>query len=115
MVLIKKIEGFTIIETLIALLVIMLCFSIGGLIITNVLRSDDYARRTQALLLIKEMRMNSKMAPIQVDEVLNKENIKIKKTVNRFGNFPELIQVVYTAYDSDGKKLLAITEIETIP
>ncbi|MFH0896227.1 MAG: hypothetical protein V2A54_17475 [Bacteroidota bacterium] len=112
MVLKRKLKGFTIIETLVALLVIMLCFGIGGLIITQTIKSDNCAQHSRALLLIKEMRMNAKNSSVYMDDEFSKEGIRIKKTVNPFGSFQNLVQVNYSAYDNEAKKIMEISDIE---
>ena len=107
----KKYRSFTVIETIIALVLTMICVGIAFTIMLNTEKSGNTFKKMQThLSLLKELN-ETKKEKKYLDENKEIESIKFVKTVTQYQGIENLFQVKITAFDNDGKKLDEVREL----
>jgi len=111
MAFLKKYKGFTIIETIVALVITMVCVGVAFTIMLNVEKSGNNYKKIQAhLYLLKELN-RAKEGKKYIDENIDKENVKLVKRVIQYENIEKLYQLKITAFDNEGKKIDEVKEL----
>ncbi|MFI5219202.1 MAG: prepilin-type N-terminal cleavage/methylation domain-containing protein [Bacteroidia bacterium] len=111
----KKINGSTLIETLVAMVIIIICFGIGTVIYSNVINSVDFRQRLHASMVLNEVSIQSKKDNNYVDNDYEIENLVVKKKINRFMESDDLLQMTLSAYNGKGKLIAQHKEVIFIP
>lgn len=114
MAFLRKYKGFTLVETIIALVITMVCVGIAFTIMLNIEQSGNNYKKIQAhLLLIQELN-NTKKEKKFIDENITLENIYLVKTITEYKSFELLYQLKISAFDNNGKKLDEVRELVII-
>ena len=101
----KKIKASTLIEVLVAMIIIMISFGIAMAIYMNVSLSDHLVQKLKAELLLNETAIETKAANSFIDEKTGSDKISINKTVTSYNGIPELHLLMLEAFDVNGKKI----------
>jgi hypothetical protein len=106
-----KYKGFTLIETIVALVLTMVCVGIAFTIILNIERSGNNFKKIQAhLFLLKELN-KVKTEKKYLDENIQLDNMRIEKTFTQYENFDKLYEMDLSVFDSEGKRLDEIKQL----
>lgn len=109
-------KGSTLIETLVAMIIVMLAFGIGLMIYLNVIQSSGAQQKLNAQLQINKVAIETKDKNLFVDGEYTLENLKIVKTLRAYSPESERLKLLkIEAFDWNGKKTgerkeLVITE-----
>src|SRR5688572_7097098 len=89
----KRIPGATLIEVIVALVIIMIIFGIAMMIYINVLNSSTSAGVANANLLLKEISEETIVTKRYFDEQINNNELIIVKSVKKYNNLEGLIHL----------------------
>jgi hypothetical protein len=110
----KKYKSFTLVETIVALVITMICVGIAFTIMLNVERSGNNFRKIQAhLCLLQELNKVKKEKKF-LDENIDLDNMRIEKTFTQYEGIDKLYEMKLTVFDNDGKKLDALKQLVII-
>lgn len=113
----KYLKASTLMESLVAMVLIMLTMCIGGMIYGNVLSGSDSARKLKAQLLLEaESEYRTRNTEYRMSKVLEKEDrgeMKVVTSVEPYKNMPGLLLVTKRAVDTEGKVLAERKELVT--
>ncbi|NQY11241.1 MAG: hypothetical protein HRT71_17220 [Flavobacteriales bacterium] len=101
-----KIKAGTLIETLIALVVVMVVFSISIMIYQNVTGGCSSARQLTADLILSDEMINTIKGGSFIDEDIQVKDLTIVKSVEKYDRIEDLLMITLKCIDKDGKELL---------
>ncbi len=88
--LIKKLKAYTLIETIISMVIIMLVFSVAMMIFINVVKTDRIIERTDIFFKMNEIIHESKTHQEYINYTFEFENFIIERTISRYLNSKKL-------------------------
>jgi len=80
-ILITQIKGSTLVETLVAMIIVMLAFGIGLMIYLNVIQSSGAQQRLNAQLQMNQISIETKDKNLFVDDEYTMETMKIVRNL----------------------------------
>lgn len=96
----------TLVETLVAMIIVMLSFGIGLMIYLNITQSEGFSQKIKARLQMNQISVETIEKNLLMDEEYKKETIKIKKTIKPYEpDSPNLKLILLEAFDGTGKKI----------
>ena len=107
----KKIKGSTLIEVLVAMIIVMVSFGIAMAIFMNISSSGNHAQQLKAQLLLNKAAIRTKAENSFIDEISEGESIIINKTVTSYNGIPGLNLLLLQAFDINGKKIAERKEL----
>ena len=107
----KKIKGSTLIEVLVAMIIVMVTFGIAMAIFINVSSSDRHVQKLKAQLLLSEVAIRTKAENSFIDATIELENITLNKTITSYREIPGLNILLLEAFDINGKKVAERKEL----
>lgn len=111
MKLIKQVDGSTIIEVLISMVVIMAVFSMALGIFTNVQRLSLSAKKLHAQGVLKEELFSLQKGPLVLKDTKKIDDISVEEEITIYQNNNTLYQISLVAYDANQEKLAQIQEV----
>lgn len=109
--LIRKLKAYTLIETIISMVIIMLVFSVAMMIFINVVKTDRIIERTDVFFKMNEILHESKMNQEYIDFTYEFENFDILRSNRRYRNSENLKQLTVKAFDKNGKQIAEKSEL----
>lgn len=109
----SKIKAATILESLIAMVIIMVCIGVSSMIYLNVLDSDKERLQMKLRLLLNDEVSLLKQESLFVDSEKQVEGFTIKVNVSRFDGANNVWVLKLQALDSNGKLILSRNELVT--
>lgn len=110
-----KLKASTLMESLVAMIVIMICFVIASMIYTNIINSTNNKLKLDASLLLKEIGIKAKEENNYLDEKFETENLVVQKSVTSYKNSGNLSLLTLIAFDKNGKKIAEQKELIIVP
>lgn len=110
----QKIKAATLMESLIAMVIIVLCLGVGTMIYTNVLNSDKQRLQLKAIGALNRLAEQVKAEKNYLDSEAQLNGWNIKKTVNKYNQTENLYQLSITAFDTAGHFIAIRNELITI-
>lgn len=110
----RKIKAATLIESLIAMVIIVLSLGVGTMIYVNVLNSDKQRLQLKAIGVLNRMAEQAKMEKNYLDAEQQLEGWNIKKTVDKYDQTENLYQLSITAFDTAGHLIAIRNELITV-
>lgn len=107
----KKIKGATLIESLIAMAVIMLCFGIATTVYVNVISSGNQLQKLKSQLLLKKIAVETKQSRLFLDEKISFDEIVVQKKIILYSGLKNIVQLNLKAYSKTGKLLSEYNEL----
>jgi len=96
-----KVVAATIQETLVALTIIMICFSMGMMVFLQVLNPDSYYINLKADLIAKNIRLEAIHEKRFFDEDLNINGLYVVKTIEEYNQEENLRLVSISVYKNE--------------
>jgi hypothetical protein len=106
-----KLKAATLVESLAAMAVVLVSCGIATMIFVNVMRSGNERKKLRAHLMLNEAAIKTKRERLFLDEEIRGEMIIIHKSVASYNDQPDLVQLLLTAVDSEGKIIESRKEI----
>jgi len=106
-----KLPGATLLESLVAMVIVLLSFGIALMIYVNVANSNNSPRRLNAYLALTEALVETIEDSAFTDEELKKETLTIVKTVQPYGRSKTLIEIHLEARDLNGQVVAVLSKI----
>ena len=112
----QKLKAATLVEALMALVIVMICFVIGSMIYVNVINSDNNRQEIKANLILNETALKTKEEKKFIDEKIEigNENLIIQKTVILYKNIENLNLLTLIASDKKGRVIAQRKELIAI-
>lgn len=110
-----KCKASTLLESLVAMVLIMICFGIAMMIYVNVMSSDNNRQKLSAQLLLNQVALEGKQEKKYLDEKIEAGNMTIQKTVAPYKEADNLSLLTLTAFDKNGKMIAQHKELIPMP
>ncbi len=109
-----KIKAATLMESLIAMVIIVLCLGVGTMIYTNVLNSDKQRIQLKAIGLLNRMAEHAKIEKNYLDSEQRLDDWNLKKTVEKYDQTENLYRLSIAAFDTTGHLIAIRNELITV-
>jgi Tfp pilus assembly protein PilV len=110
-----KLKAATLMEALIAMVVVLVCCGIASMIFVNVMRSGNQRAKLHAHLLLNETAVKAREEKKFLDEVIESDNLVIKKSVVPYRDNASITVLTLDAMDENDKILETYKELICIP
>lgn len=107
----KLINASTLVETIIAMLIVTIAFSLALILMISISKNSNNSLKTKAYMLANDVLVQTKAEKSYIDQEYAFGNIVIKKTVTEYENNEELFQLNVSAYDLKNFKLVEQNEL----
>lgn len=107
----KKIKAATLIESLIAMVIVMLCFGIAITVYVNVISSGNQAQKLRSRLLLKKIAVETKQSRVFLDEKITLDEVVVQKKITPYNGMKNLVQMNLKAYSNTEKLLSEYNEL----
>lgn len=107
----KKIPGATLIEALIAMVIVMLSFGIAITVYVNVISSGNQSQKLKCQFLLKKIAIETKQNHLFLDEKISSDEITVQKTVTPYSGNKNILQLNLKAYSPNEKLLSEYNEL----
>ena len=111
----KTLPASTLFETLISMIIIMMCFGISLTIYLNVSASNNSMQKLKAQLLLNSLALEAKEKNNFVEEYIETESLIIEKTIRPYPQTEKLGVLTYIAKDKNEKLLAKHSELVIVP
>ena len=101
----KHIPASTLLETLIAIVLILVCFSIATVVLVNIMQSDNGRMKLHAHLELEALYQKTMDEKTFIDEDVDYETFSIHKSIAPYQNSANLYQLTLTAKSKDAVQL----------
>lgn len=108
-----KLKAATLIESLVAMVIIMLCFGVSAMIYINVLNGGNYRLKLNAHARLSEIAIESKNKKNFIDREIAGEKLDVKVSFSSYKG-SELSLMHIAAYDKQGKLIGTRKEIISV-
>lgn len=110
-ILTKKIKAATMIESLIAMVVVMLCFGIATTVYVNVISSGNQLLKMKSEFLLRKVALESKRDHLFLDEKITVDEITVQKRVTPYNGSKKLVRLNLQAFGNNEKLLSEYNEL----
>ena len=100
-----KVPGATLVETLIAITILVVCFTMATMIVLNVTKSANRFERVTAYLLLQKVANDSKLEYYRSNETLSFKHITIQKEITPTSYSKNILQLELKAIDRKNRTL----------
>lgn len=106
-----RLKASTLMESLIAMIIIVVCFGVATMIYSNVLDSDKQRQQLKAILVLNEEAIEMKKAKTFLDAEKQISDWVIKKIVKKYPNTENLYTISLSVIDRNGKIIAKRNEL----
>ncbi len=106
-----KLRGFTIMESIVAMVVLILCFGFASTLMVKVMASEDQINKKKAFLIAKAKVQKIKMGKLYFDEVIEVGDFFVETKIEEYRNIQGLIWVNVVVKDIKGKTLCELNHL----
>lgn len=111
----EQLKASTLMESLIAMVIIVTCLAIGTMIYANVLASDKQRLQLKAMLILNSEALQTKSEKSFLDSEKQLDEWNIKKTVEHYEQTENLYRLTLSITDKEGKTIATRNELITTP
>lgn len=111
----NALKAFTIVESIVAMVIILISFGTGMMIYLNVMTSEKLVSKTQAYLKLEQELKKVKTQKIFIDETKELNELFIVKKIKDSPLSESVIEIHLTAFNYKKEKLAEISAIINIP
>jgi Tfp pilus assembly protein PilV len=101
-----KLKGSTIIEVLVAMVIILACSSLATVIYLNVLQSQNSAEKLKAFRILKQFQQETESKGNFINEETEADAFTVKKECRPYQGNMQLIQLTFSIRNAEGKELI---------
>ena len=106
-----RLPATSIVESITAMVIILLSFGVGMMIYMNVLQSEQLISKTKANLILSQV-LNKTIQDNQFEDAkFQKENIWIVQTIKKYSSYQDVYTIQLEAFDTKGKSILILKEL----
>jgi Tfp pilus assembly protein PilV len=109
-----QLKASTLVESLIAMVILVVCLGIGTMVFTNVLTSDKERKRLHATLLANEEAAITKAQHTFLDSEEKAGDWTLKKTIEKYENTANLFLLSIAVLDNNNKIVYIRKELITV-
>ena len=106
-----RLKATSIVESITAMIIILLSFGIGMMIYMNVLRSEKLVSKVRASIVLNEVLRKTKEKKTFKSNTVVIENLKIIKSVSNYSDLIDTYNIKLEAFNPKGELTLTINEI----
>lgn len=109
-----SLKASTLIETLIALVIVTISFGVGITIFLNVTSSSNYLQKAKAKVLLEEQLSKTIYSKKYEHLEFSKDNIQIQQEVTFYKNFMDVVRLQLVAKNEQNQVLIEINQLVNI-
>lgn len=106
-----KLKAATLIETIVAMVIIVVSVTSTMLIVSQVGLSNKWQVKLEAANCLEELLDQTKREHVYIDELIQTTRFKVEKKVSRYEDLNGMIRIELVAYDQMGLKVAHINEL----
>ncbi len=106
-----KVRASSLLEVLIAMIIILLVFSIAMAIFTNVMKLSLSAKKIKAQAILQETMLQAEQLKSPVTQTLTIDSLEIKQEVMPYESNSKLTEIDLTAFDENRQKLAELHKV----
>jgi len=106
-----KVRASTIIEVLIAMVIIVAVFGIAMMIYTNVTQSSLSVKRIRTEAVLNEYLQAAERSFVNTTQSFNVDSLTIEQTVKSYNSEKKLIEIDLVAFDSNEQKVAELHKV----
>jgi len=106
-----RIEGSTILEVIISMIIIIVVFGIAMMIFTNVNRLSLSAKKLKAQAILQHTLLLTEQAKDHTDQTVTVDDLTIKQELTPFENEPGLSVITLTAFDPNHEQVARLKKV----
>src|SRR5688572_23130512 len=110
-----KLKGATLIESLVAMVIMVLFFGIATMVYLNVINADKHRQKLKITLLLDDLAHQTKLSNALFDQSLKTEDLQIMQSIVTYNNSEHLSVLSIKAFDLNGKLLAERNELIVTP
>jgi Tfp pilus assembly protein PilV len=103
----QKIKSAGLLESLVAMVIVIICMGIATMIYVNVMQGDNKRQQLKANLTLHAIADSTVRQKLFIDDKSEAGNLIIEKTLRPYNNSANLQWLNLKAFDKNSKKLLA--------
>lgn len=106
-----KVKASTILEVIIAMVVILVVFGIAMMIYANVTQSSLSVKKIKAEAILKEYLQNAEKADENTTQTFTADDLRIEQQVKSYDNEKKLIEIDLAAYDANQQQVAELHKV----
>jgi type II secretory pathway component PulJ len=107
----NKLPGSTILEVVVAMVILILVFGTAMMIFTNVTRLSLSVKKLRAQAILQEILLQAGHTETNSDQLAREGEFRIEQEIKPFENEPALDQMIITAYDENQQQIAQVQQI----
>lgn len=106
-----RVNGSTIMEVVVSMVIIVLVFGIAIMIYSNVLRLSLSAKKLRAQALLQETMLKAEQTTGNITQSLTLDDFRVEQEVKSYHNDSKLTEIHLTAYDRNQQKIAELQKV----
>ena len=111
----KKLNGYVLIESVFAMVVVMTCFGLGMIMINTVMTGSHEQLRLESVIAMQSEATRIRQENALLDDVIKTERFIIEKKILPYKNSVSVKEIRMIAFSPDGKQIGEYHELICIP
>lgn len=111
MVALKRDNGFTLMEAVVSMIIIMTCYAMSTMIYLNILRADNTPNKTKAFVEVNNLASKSIHQASYGEEEIKHDNFLITKKLDPYKNDEKIKVLSIIASDGKGRVLYSFKQL----
>jgi len=107
----SKLPASSIIEVLIAMVVIMVVFGTAMMIFANIMQSSMSVKKLRAQAILNQTLQADESSANPASTTFSADELHIEQTVKSYNNEANLTEIDLSAYDANGKELITLHKV----
>lgn len=107
----RKLKGYVLLESMIAMIVVMLCFGVSVMIHTNIVTGSRNTLTVLARMRLENEAIRAKSSERLIDETITGETFRIEKTILPWPGSENLYRLTLVAVTPGGRQLARYDEV----
>jgi Tfp pilus assembly protein PilV len=105
------VKGSTLVEVLIAMILIIVVFGIAMMIFTNVTSSSLSVKKIRAAAVLHDAMLSAEQSKDPITQTITVDDIAIGEEVKPYNGNPALLYMHFTAYDNNQQKVAELEKV----
>ena len=112
--LIGKLSGSTLLESLVAMILLLICIILATGVINSLSQSSNDLEKLKSALLSQELMNQTRKEERYIDEDIQEDRILLQKRSSKYNNIDDVVMIVITAKNEMGENLSVQHELVKI-